>query len=298
MNDIFPSYAIGHFINEPLNPTEFEVLQFESMTEPNVSDVHKHTFYEVIWTEEGKSLQTIDYKPYEVAPQSLFFISPNQVHEFEAWKPLVGGSILFTEAFFLLNRNDTDKLFELSCLDNFYGNPALRLSKKDFAEVKTTIDFIVKEHGRKERNFRILQSLLHILLEQAQRFIESSGETSVSKKYLVIYKRFKKLLEARFFENRTASFFAEQLFITPHHLNLVCKEVAGKTASGVIRARSVLEAKRLLTFSDMTISEIAARLNFFDSSYFAKIFKAETGQSPLAFREEMSEKYRTKNIAS
>jgi AraC-like DNA-binding protein len=298
MKDIFPFYSIGHFINEPTNPTAFEVLQFEKMSEPDVADVHKHTFYEIIWTESGNSTQTIDYKEYAVAPQSLFFISPNQVHQFEAWRPLKGGSILFTEDFFLLNRNDTDRLFELSCLDNFYGNPCIHLNKKEFVDVKSTIDFIVRENARRDRNLRILQSLLHVLLEQAQRLADRATKTPVSKKYLVLYKRFKKFVEAHFAENQTAAFYAEKLFITPHHLNLVCKAVTGKTASGVLRARSILEAKRFLTFSEMTVSEIAARLNYFDSSYFAKLFKAETGQSPLAFREEMSEKYRTKSTQS
>lgn len=164
--------------------------------------------------------------------------------------------------------------------------------------MKATIDFILKEQQRADRNLRILQSLLHILLEQTQRFIEATAEKPVSKKYLVIYKRFKKLLEAHLAENQTAAFYAKKLFITPHHLNLVCKAVTGKTASGVLRTRSILEAKRYLTFSDMTVSEIAARLNYFDSSYFAKLFKAEAGQSPLAFRAEMSEKYRTKSLSS
>lgn len=100
MKDIFPFYSIGHFINEPTNPTAFEVLQFENMSEPDAADVHKHTFYEIIWTESGRSTQTIDYKEYEILPNSLFFISPNQVHEFEAWQPLKGGSILFTQDFF------------------------------------------------------------------------------------------------------------------------------------------------------------------------------------------------------
>lgn len=119
MKDLFPFYTIGHFINEPTNRTEFEIMRFDEMDEPEVDDIHKHTFYEILWTEKGISKQTIDYKEYEVLPNSLFFISPNQVHQFEEWKPLKGGTILFTEDFFLLNQNHKDKLFELSFLDNF-----------------------------------------------------------------------------------------------------------------------------------------------------------------------------------
>jgi AraC-like DNA-binding protein len=294
MKDLFPFYSIGHFINQPSNPTEFEILRFDEMEEPDVDDIHKHTFYEILWTEKGISKQHIDYKEYEVLPNSLFFISPNQVHQFEEWKPITGGIIFFTEDFFLLNHNNKDKLFELSFLDNFYANPCIKLSKKDFAEIKQTIDLMAKEQKHKDKNQTIIQSFLHILLAQIQRCIDTESEKPFSKKYLILFKQFKNLLDKHFTENQTASFFAEQLHITTHHLNLITKSITGKTASEVIRARSILEAKRLLTFTDYTVSEIAIQLNYTDSSYFAKTFKAETNQTPIAFKTEMSEKYRVR----
>lgn len=294
MKYLFPLYTIGHFINEPTNQTEFEIMQFEGMDEPNVDDIHKHTFYEILWTEKGISKQTIDYKEYEVLPNSLFFISPNQVHQFEEWKPLKGGTILFTEDFFLLNHNNKDKLFELSFLDNFYANPCIQLDKTNFADIKQTIDLIINEQRRTDKSQTITQSLLHILLAQVQRCIDTESEKPVSKKYLVLFKQFKSLLDKHFAENKTTSFFAQQLNITAHHLNLIAKDVTGKRASEVIRARSILEAKRLLTFTDNTVSEIAFQLNYTDTSYFAKTFKAETNLSPMEFKTEMSEKYRTR----
>lgn len=267
-------------------------MRFEEMEEPNVDDIHKHSFYEILWTEEGVSKQTIDYKEYEVLPNSLFFISPNQVHQFEEWKPLKGGTILFTEHFFLLNHINKDKLFELSFLDNFYANPCVQLGQQNFADIKQTIDLIANEQNRTDKSQTIIQSMLYVLLAQVQRCIDTVTEKPVSKKYLIQFKHFKNLLDKHFSENKTSSFFAQQLHLTPHHLNLITKKVTGKTASEMIRARSILEAKRLLTFTDKSVSEIAFELNYTDSSYFAKTFKAETNQSPIAFKTEMSEKYR------
>lgn len=293
MRDIFPFYSVGHFINQPTNPTEFEILRFNNMEEPEVDDFHKHSFYEILWTEKGKSKQIIDYNEYEVKPNSLFFISPNQVHHFEEWKPLTGGTILFTEDFFLLNRTNKDTLFELSFLDNLYSNPCIEFSKKEFAEVLKIIHQIEEEQQRKDKNPTIIQAYLHILLAQVQRHIDQST-TANSKKYLVLFKRFKQVLEKHFAENKTAGFYAAKLNITQHHLNLICKEITNSTTTEIIRARSVLEAKRLLTFTDKTISDIAFELNFTDSSYFAKTFKAFTQQTPQDFKTLMSEKYRTR----
>ena len=292
MQQLFPSYSIGHFINEPANRTEFELTLFETMDEPDVEDPHKHTFYEIIWVDAGRSKQTIDYTAYELCPQSLFFISPGQLHFFEEWEHLKGGSILFTEDFFLLNQQHKDKLFELSFLDNFYANPLLKLNETNFREIRHTIESIHQEQQRNDRSPGIGQALLHVLVSQIQRCIDQQESPRVPKNSIILYKKLKALLDTHFAENRPVSEYASELAITQHHLNLVCKQVTGKTAGDVIRSRNLLEAKRLLTFSDRTVSEVAGQLGFMDSSYFARVFKQETGMAPVVFRQTMSELYR------
>lgn len=292
MKEPFPFYSIGHFINQPHNPTEFEITQFDQMEEPEVDDLHKHTFYEIIWIEKGRSRQVIDNVEYEISPGSLFFISPGQLHIFEEWRPVIGGSIMFTESFFLLNYLDKDKLFELSFLDNFYSHPVFRPDKSKFAEILQTIHAIDKERKRKDYSTSIVQALLHILLLQIQRCLDSQTESPVSKKSIILYKKFKGLIDAHFTSNLGVSDYASQLAVTQHHLNTIAKEVTGKTATEVIRTRVILEAKRLLSFTDNSVSEISSHLGYFDSSYFAKVFKAETGISPLEFKSRISESYR------
>jgi AraC family transcriptional regulator, transcriptional activator of pobA len=292
MKNLFPFYSIGHFINEPQKPTEFEITRFEEMQELDIEDPHKHTFYEILWFDEGQSTQVIDYKEYNIEANTLFFISPGQLHHFEEWQPLRGGSVFFTEDFFLLNNQDKQQLFELSFLDNFYVNPFLKPDKESFAEIRHIIDLLMVEKKKPNYNPAIARSFLHILLAQIQRIIDTETGQKPSNKYLVIYKKLKILIDAHFQESLTANDYAERLNITQHHLNLIANQITGKTTTELIRARSILEAKRLLTFTDMGVSEIAAELNYFDSSYFAKLFKAETGMSPVAFRNSISEKYR------
>jgi AraC family transcriptional regulator, transcriptional activator of pobA len=292
MKDLFPHYGIGHFINEPHNPTEFEITRFEEMGELDIEDPHKHTFYEILWFDEGVSSQVIDYQAYEIHPQTLFFISPNQLHHFEEYQPLRGGSIFFTEDFFLFNQQDRDRLFELSFLDNFYTHPFLKPDTESFGEIRQTIDLLILEKKRKDFSEQICRALLQVILGQIQRAFDNQHIVNPSKKYVVIYKKLKNLIEQHYRANLTASDYAERLNITQHHLNLISKEVTNRTTTELIRARSILEAKRLLTFTDYTVSEIAADLGFFDLSYFAKVFKAETDLTPKDFKIRISEKYR------
>ena len=128
---------------------------------------------------------------------------------------------------------------------------------------------------------------------------QQAGPALPARRYVVLYKQLKQLLDAHYLDNLPPAAYAERLAITPHHLNVVCKAVTGgRTAGEVVRARALLEAKRLLAFTDQPVAEVAAHLQFLDPSYFARVFRAETGLSPAAYQRAMSEKYRKSSAAS
>lgn len=292
MQQPFPHYTIGHFINQPNNPTGFEILRFDTLVEPDVEAVHKHTFYEILWVDSGHSQQTIDYINYEMGPNALFFISPGQLHAFEEWEPLQGGSILFSSDFFLINQQNQDKLFELSFLDNTYAHPLLQPNPADYQLIRHTIELLCQEQQRADAHPAMLQSLLHVLLTQIQRSLDIEQPSNAPKRATVLYKRLKTLLDEQFMHDRPVRYYADQLNVTQHHLNRICRQVTSQRAGEVIRSRTLLEAKRLLTFSDLTVSEVSGQLGFIDPSYFARLFRQEVGLSPLTFKQQMSEKYR------
>jgi AraC family transcriptional regulator, transcriptional activator of pobA len=297
MKSIFPTYRIGHFINEPDNPTEFEVTRFETMAEPDVDDVHLHQFYELIWVEAGVCVQTIDEATYTLPAGTLFFISPGQVHCFEDWQGLKGGSIFFTADFFLLGNVDRERLFELAFLDNFYAIPYVQPEPGVWAEILHTIALLHTEKARPDAVTTILQALLHVLLAQVQRCVDRQQPQPQPRRAHILFKRYKALIDVHFQTDMRVRDYAAQLCVTQHYLNRVAQQVAGRSASGLLRARRMLEAKRWLSFDGRSVSEIAAALSYFDSSFFAKQFKQEVGMAPLAFRAMMSEKYRNRSLS-
>jgi AraC family transcriptional activator of pobA len=78
--------------------------------------------------------------------------------------------------------------------------------------------------------------------------------------------------------------FADELNITPVHLNRICKAVVEKSAIELIHQNLINEAKKYLLHTSYSISEIAFLLKFEYPNYFAKLFKKHTGLSPLEFR--------------
>ena len=80
---------------------------------------------------------------------------------------------------------------------------------------------------------------------------------------------------------------ATELGITPVHLNRICKNISGKSASELVQAFILEEARKYLTYTSYSISEIAYLLNFEYSNYFARFFRKHLGMSPRQFREQL-----------
>jgi len=81
--------------------------------------------------------------------------------------------------------------------------------------------------------------------------------------------------------------FAAELAITPGHLNRICQEVAGKSSSQLVQDHILEEARKHLTYTSYSVSEIAYLLQFKYPNYFAKFFRKHTGLTPTEYRESL-----------
>lgn len=280
--------TIADLINQPDKQVNFLVDRFEDMVEPeNIEFPHKHNFYSIMWITKGRSKQNIDYGNYTIAENTLFFISPGQLHLLEEWQDIEGFVVLFTEQFFLQIFQNKNILFELSYLDNLYENPFLQLTKEDKIIIQPVVDLLYQECYNVEQSLEIIQALLLVLLRRIQKLFSAKNYQDNNKQQIVVFKQFKKMVELDFAKNISVSDYASQLNISTHQLNTFVKAISGKTTSQIIRERTILEAQQLLNFSELTVSQIADKLGFEDSSYFARFFKKQVGLSPQDFRKKI-----------
>jgi AraC-like DNA-binding protein len=102
----------------------------------------------------------------------------------------------------------------------------------------------------------------------------------------ILVKRFFHLVEENHQKNLSLSDYSGMIGVTPNHLTQTVKLLTGKTSSQIIKAKQLLEIKRLLVHTNLSVSEIANQLNFEDQSYFTKFFKRETGITPIQYRSD------------
>lgn len=282
-----PLYSIDKFIKQSRKrPYEIEI--FDKNRDFKVSYPHRHDFYEVLFITRGSGSHSIDLKTYEVKAGSIFFLSPGQIHSLSLSNNIKGYIFLFTSEFYLLNKADKNKLFELPFFYSISNeNPPLYLKEKeDIAFLKNLFGQASMENSRNmEDSPELIRSMLDIILIICKRlYPENSKDIKLNKGKLLV-KRYKQTIEEKYQSNLSIKEYASLLSVTPSHLNETVKNLTGLTATDLLNDKIVLEIKRMLLHSELTISEIAYSLNFSDQSYFSKYFKAQTGFSPGEFRK-------------
>jgi AraC family transcriptional regulator, transcriptional activator of pobA len=95
---------------------------------------------------------------------------------------------------------------------------------------------------------------------------------------------FQALIEAHYREQPSIEWLAGQVSVSSAHLNMLCRQVAGRSALQMLHERLLLEAKRQLTYTNMTIGQVSDSLGFSEPAYFTRFFKRNTALSPREFR--------------
>lgn len=134
----------------------------------------------------------------------------------------------------------------------------------------------------------MLQSLLNMLLVWLSRraLEQTHAEASQQDRGIEHVQAFTRLLEQDFREHRPIEHYAAKLGISAAHLNALCRRLAGQSALQMIHQRLLLEAKRHLVYTTLTVQQVSDSLGFSEPAYFSRFFKRYARVSPRAFRDK------------
>jgi AraC-like DNA-binding protein/mannose-6-phosphate isomerase-like protein (cupin superfamily) len=283
-----PIYSLQNFSKEQLN-RQFQVEIFDANRHFAVEYPHRHDFFEVLFLLKGSGKHIIDSNVYEVKPPCVFFMSPGQAHRIELSEDIEGYIFTFTADFYLYSQNNQNQLLEFPFFFTVkQNNPPLQLTDSNQVAFLSHIfkQAIAEIENPKGFSPPLLRSLLDVILQYTNSLYHVDDTMIAKGKGHILVKRFFQLLEENYQYNLSVNTYASKLAITPNHLTQTIKQLTGKTATAVIQEKQLLETKRLLLHTNLSVTEIANMLNFSDQSYFTKFFKKKTEKTPLAFRNE------------
>ena len=158
-------------------------------------------------------------------------------------------------------------------------NPIIELLQQEFFSEKPGRDAILQALAQ---SFFIHLSRLLIVQARPAAMRHDKGED------LRLFLNFCDQVEARFHEHLMLSDYAKRLSVTEARLNDICRRVANLPSKEIIHERLLQEARRLLQFSAVPISEISYQLGFSDPAYFSRFFTKRTGLAPSQYRQQRS----------
>ncbi len=243
---------------------------------------HRHFFYAVYWIHQGSGIHVIDFEEYEIKPNRIFFVKPEQIHFLHNDTMMEYSALQFTEEF-------------MSCSDTGY--------QTEEREIAVCHDLTLEEQERMEILFKQISAEAVSGLEYSTALIQSEINTLLldlerigldKRRYTALpdlLLKYRMLVEKQYTATRLVQKYAGQLGVSANYLNVLVRKYLGKSALNLINERVILEIKRRLLRTEKGVSEIAYELGFDELSYFSRFFKRHTGITPIAFREKMNEMY-------
>lgn len=246
---------------------------------------HRDDHYLLIITFDGSFRGAIDFKAAEVAGNFIIMILPGQVHQLIE----VNNARAYTVSFDASLMPAALKPY----LDQWFAaNMSLRPSAGLQEQLDEILEIMLRLKDEQHNGFKALS--LHGLLQAmlaliAESLDDAGADFQHTTRAAVINREFQQLLQAHFKEWKSPGDYAAALHITPTHLNDTIKDITGLPVSQHIQQLVVLEAKRLLYHTGMTVTEIAYELGYEDVGYFTRLFKKVTGHTALMFRKQFRE---------
>ncbi|WP_102128432.1 helix-turn-helix domain-containing protein [Deinococcus planocerae] len=244
---------------------------------------HRHDFQEVIWIHSGAGTHTIDGREGELRGPCVSLIARGQVHAFREMRGLNGYAVSFTEDLLggtptgrtnrlLFNYSPGDRTFPVPPEVQLAAEGVLDLTEREYARAQETGDLTL---------LRPLMEALLVLVRRAVFAGLGVGENAE----VGLVGRFLDLLEHDFARHHDVAHYAGRLNVSAKHLSRATNAGLGKSAKGLIQDRVILEARRLLSFTDLSVKEVTAEVGFADPFTFSRAFKGAVGASPQDFRD-------------
>lgn len=246
---------------------------------------HQHDFEELILGMEGQLEHFIDFKTECIEAPFASFVSKGKTHRVvpRAKNGKCRMWVLRFKSEFI-----PDTTFQLYANYHAHANISMQPGTC-FQRLVTLSEMIANEMQQAEPDLAVVRHLLSAMFtmieSERRKNVPDAADVQVTQN--MTFKNFLKILEENYKRPEGVDFYAEKLFMSARNLNLICQNILQKSVSEIIETRKLIEAKNLLTTTDLTVAEIGFELGYKEKAYFTSVFKKKSGQTPTEFRNDM-----------
>lgn len=234
----------------------------------------------------GTGTLYIDTKTYSLRPGDEALVFPDST---------LASTMLssdFKVKMFIFSNEITDMAFmrlESVFFKNIYEKPVLSYDGQEemldaYFTILSSVQSDIGNRYRKLIATNMLRSYSLTIYDKVEREIDSEDATTGTRKE-DLYGKFMDLVFANCNKHRDVTFYADKLCITQRYLAEITNAVSGVSPKEDIDYAIIHEIKLMLGFTNMSVQEIAFKMNFPDQSYLGRFFRRHTGMSPIQYRK-------------
>lgn len=246
-------------------------------------------YIKIIYAPPGYSL-TIDFKHYTTKKSSLFCVHPNQHLHLEQAGKAPGYCIWYNRDFYCVQIHDEEVACDGLLFNNIYEIPVTELPSGEDSFISQAFQHIMEElasqESSREEMVRTYLKQIIIRTTRAWKKQQLSHLNTAPAQDLEFFRTFSRLVEIHFREKHSVTDYADLLAVAPRTLSKKFNRLRLTQPNDIIKDRILLEAKRLLAYSSMSIKEIAYNLGYDDPAYFNRLFTSKLGTTPAVFRKQ------------
>lgn len=269
-----------------LNSGQFFLLRLEEVVRVLKLPVRpsRSTNHALVFLLAGEATLQVGAASYSIGPRDCLFVAAGQAFTVSPVVPVgTQGYLCNFHPDFLAGLPLPTGPGEQEFLQA-WGNPLVRLDEPTaayVAHILARMQHHYATHGVVQ--LPLLQANFGALLSEVQQAYQPPCPSRPAAA-VGLTQRFQQLLSTHCQRQRTVTDYAQQLHVTPNHLNKAVRLVTGKSPSKWISEAIVLEAKVLLAQTALSVGEVAAQVGILDVSYFSRLFKKHALLTPGAFR--------------
>ncbi|HEY6779768.1 MAG TPA: AraC family transcriptional regulator [Thermoleophilaceae bacterium] len=251
----------------------------------HVREPHRHDYHELLWIRSGGGQQLLDGRVEPVRPGSVTLIGRGQVHVFERADDVHGAVVRFRDELLLGAAERATPGWLLAGR----GARTVPVPAGEAGRLEATIGALAAELERPPdgESAELQRHLISVLMLWVERWYDAVRveRRDADDAEVQLHRRFTGLLERDFAHQHEAGAYADALGVPAAALSRALSEVTGRATKELIIDRVMLEAARLLRYTDLSVQEVARRTGYGDPLYFSRAFKRQLGQAPMAYRE-------------
>jgi AraC-like DNA-binding protein len=229
----------------------------------------------------------VDFQEFNMETDALLFINPKVI--VKPCETVDGILIHFNKDFYCIEIHDQEVACDGILYNNVFEIPFIQLDENQSKDIQNIIQEIKTEMNNEDSSTEeMLRILLKLIILKSTRIWKQQHQLAENNQHndVQFLRKFSKLVEQHYKTHHTVADYAELLFVTPKNLSKKIGLISKNTPNDIIKDRIILESKRLLAHTKMTVKEIAYSLNYEDDAYFIRFFTKHTGLSPVSFRKQ------------